>query len=45
MQEQMHKVLAGTPLDVWMKVSEQNMQTWQQMQNSIMQGLQPKDSK
>jgi polyhydroxyalkanoate synthesis repressor PhaR len=45
MQEQMHKVLAGTPLDVWMKVSEQNMQTWQQMQNSIMKGLHPKESK
>ena len=42
MQEQMHKVLAGTPLDVWMKVGEQNVQTWQKMQDSIMGNLKPK---
>jgi polyhydroxyalkanoate synthesis repressor PhaR len=42
MQEQMHKVLAGTPLDAWMKVGEQNMQTWQKMQESIMGNLKPK---
>ncbi|QQZ28365.1 polyhydroxyalkanoate synthesis repressor PhaR [Thiothrix caldifontis] len=42
MQEQMHKVLAGTPLDAWMKISEQNMETWKKMQESIMGNLQPK---
>jgi hypothetical protein len=38
----MHKVLAGTPLDAWMKVGEQNMQTWKKMQESILGNLQPK---
>lgn len=42
MQEQMHKVLAGTPLDTWMKVGEQNIETWKKMQESIMGNLQPK---
>ena len=42
MQEQMHKVLAGTPLDTWMKVGEQNMQKWQKMRESILGNLQPK---
>lgn len=42
MREQMHKVLAGTPLDTWLKVGEHNMQTWQKMQESIMSSLQPK---
>jgi len=42
MQEQMHKVLAGTPLDTWMKVGEQNMQTWQKMRESILGNLKPK---
>ena len=42
-RQQMHKILAGTPLDVWLKVGEQNMQAWQKMQQSILQGLQPKD--
>lgn len=41
MREQMHKVLAGTPLDTWMKLGEQNMQTWQKMQESILGSLQP----
>lgn len=45
MRQQMHKVLAGTPMDMWLKLSEQNMQTWQKMQQSIFQGLQPKDGK
>lgn len=42
MQEQMHKILAGTPLDTWLKVGEQNMHTWQKMQESILSNLQPK---
>ena len=42
MREQMHKVLAGTPLDTWLKVGEQNIQTWQQMQESILSNLKPK---
>ena len=41
-REQMHKILAGTPLDTWMKVGEQNMQTWKKMQESILGNLQPK---
>ncbi|MEB4593593.1 polyhydroxyalkanoate synthesis repressor PhaR [Candidatus Thiothrix sp. Deng01] len=41
-REQMHKILAGTPLDVWLKVGEQNMQTWRTMQESILSNLQPK---
>ena len=42
MREQMHKVLAGTPLDTWLKVGEQNIQTWQKMQESILGNLKPK---
>lgn len=42
MQEQMHKVLAGTPLDTWMKVGEQNMETWKKMQESILGNVKPK---
>lgn len=42
MREQMHKVLAGTPLEAWLKIGEQNMQTWQNMQESILGSLQPK---
>ena len=42
MREQMHKVLAGTPLDSWLKVGEQNIQTWQKMQESILGNLKPK---
>ena len=41
-RDQMHKILAGTPLDAWMKVGEQNMQTWKKMQESILGNLQPK---
>ena len=41
-REPMHKILAGTPLDAWMKVGEQNMQTWKKMQESILGNLQPK---
>ena len=41
-RERMHKILAGTPLDAWMKVGEQNMQTWKKMQESILGNLQPK---
>jgi len=42
MQEQMHKVLAGTPLEMWMKVGEQNIETWKKMQESILGNVQPK---
>lgn len=42
MQEQMHKVLAGTPLDTWMKMGEQNMETWKKMQESILGNVKPK---
>lgn len=42
MREQMHKVLAGTPMDAWLKIGEQNMQAWQKMQESILGSLQPK---
>ncbi|QTR49406.1 polyhydroxyalkanoate synthesis repressor PhaR [Candidatus Thiothrix anitrata] len=42
MREQMHKVLAGTPLDTWLKVGEQNIQTWQKMQESILGSINPK---
>lgn len=42
MQEQMHKVLAGTPLDAWMKMGEQNIEVWKKMQESIMNNLTPK---
>lgn len=42
MREQMHKMLAGTPLDSWLKVGEQNIQTWQKMQESILGNLKPK---
>lgn len=31
MQEQMGKVLEGTPMDYWMKLGEQNMKAWQDM--------------
>jgi polyhydroxyalkanoate synthesis repressor PhaR len=44
-REQMHKVLAGTPMDAWLKVGEQNMQAWQKMQQGIIKSLKPKDSK
>ena len=30
-QEQMGKVLEGTPMDYWMKLGEQNMKAWQDM--------------
>lgn len=43
MRAQMHKILAGTPLDAWLKVGEQNMQAWQKMQESILSNLQPKN--
>ena len=33
MQEQMGKVLEGTPMDYWMKLGEQNMKAWQGMLN------------
>jgi polyhydroxyalkanoate synthesis repressor PhaR len=33
MQEQMGKVLEGTPMDYWMKLGEQNMKAWQEMFN------------
>ncbi|MGD1983549.1 MAG: polyhydroxyalkanoate synthesis repressor PhaR [Chromatiaceae bacterium] len=33
MQEQMGKVLEGTPMDYWMKLGEQNMKAWQDMFN------------
>ncbi len=42
MREQMHKVLAGTPLDTWLKIGEKNMQAWQKMQESILGSLNPK---
>ena len=45
MREQMHKVLAGTPMDVWLKMGEQNMQAWQKMQQSILKSLNPKENK
>lgn len=41
--EQMHKALSGTPLDSWLKLSEQNMQTWNQMQQSVLKSLTPKN--
>jgi polyhydroxyalkanoate synthesis repressor PhaR len=31
MQEQMGKVLEGTPMDYWMKLGEQNMKAWQDL--------------
>jgi polyhydroxyalkanoate synthesis repressor PhaR len=31
MQEQMGKVLEGTPMDYWMKLGEQNIKAWQEM--------------
>jgi polyhydroxyalkanoate synthesis repressor PhaR len=31
MQEQMGKVLEGTPMDYWMKLGEQNIKAWQDM--------------
>jgi polyhydroxyalkanoate synthesis regulator protein len=37
--EQMHKVLKGTPLDTWLKMSEQNMQMWNQVQRNILKSL------
>lgn len=43
--EQMHKALSGTPLDSWLKLSEQNMQTWNQMQQSVLKSLTPRDKK
>ncbi|MFN3785777.1 MAG: polyhydroxyalkanoate synthesis repressor PhaR [Thiothrix sp.] len=42
MREQMHNVLAGTPLEAWLKIGEQNMQAWQKMQESILDSLRPK---
>ena len=33
MQEQMGKVLEGTPMDYWMKLGERNMKAWQGMLN------------
>ena len=45
MREQMHKVRAGTPMDVWLKMGEQNMQAWQKMQQSILKSLNPKENK
>lgn len=34
MQEQVGKVLEGTPMDYWMKLGEQNMKAWQDMFSS-----------
>lgn len=33
MQEQVGKVLEGTPMDYWMKLGEQNIKAWQDMFN------------
>lgn len=33
--QQMQKTLDGTPLDSWLKISEQNMQTWTKVQQDI----------
>ncbi|PID49518.1 MAG: polyhydroxyalkanoate synthesis repressor PhaR [Proteobacteria bacterium] len=37
--EQMQKALSGTPLDTWLKLSEQNLQTWNKMQQELFKGL------
>lgn len=36
-QEQMGKVLEGTPMDYWMKLGEQNMKAWQDIFSSTAQ--------
>ena len=40
-RDQMHKVLSGTPLDSWLKMSEQNVQRWQKMQQDMFRGIFP----
>ncbi len=39
--EQMHKALAGTPLDNWLKLSEQNLQAWNKMQQDMLKSITP----
>lgn len=39
--EQMHRALAGTPLDNWLKLSEQNLQAWNKMQQDILKSMSP----
>ncbi len=43
--EQMHKTLAGTPLDNWIKLGEQNMQAWNKMQQNVLKGITPGSKK
>ena len=45
MREQMHKALVGSPIDTLFKLGEQNMQKWQEMQQSILDSLKPKEGK
>ncbi|WP_020395825.1 polyhydroxyalkanoate synthesis repressor PhaR [Thiolinea disciformis] len=37
--EQMQKALAGTPLDNWLKLGEQNMQAWNKMQQELLKNM------
>jgi len=37
----MHRALSGTPLDNWLKLSEQNLQTWNKMQQDILKSISP----
>ena len=39
--DQMHKALAGTPLDNWLKLSEQNLQAWNKMQQDMLKSITP----
>lgn len=39
--DQMQKTLSGTSFDAWLKMNEQNMQAWNQMQQNILKNLIP----
>lgn len=40
-REQMQKALSNTPLENWLKLSEQNMQTWNKMQQDMLKSMIP----
>lgn len=41
--EQMQKALSGTSFETWLKMSEKNMQTWNQMQQVILKNMIPEN--
>jgi len=45
MTEKMQQALTGTPLDTWLKLSEQNLQSWNKMQQELFRGISSKHKK